>query len=63
MLDIEAAKRNPFAGGLFKGQVALVTGGGTGIGKAVARELLQLGAQVIISGRKQEKLDAAVAGA
>ena len=61
MLDIEAAKRNPFAPGLFAGQVALVTGGGTGIGKACARELLQLGASVIIAGRKQEKLDAAVA--
>jgi len=60
MLDIEAAKRNPFASQLFQGQVALVTGGGTGIGKAVARELLQLGATVIISGRKQEKLDAAL---
>ena len=61
MLDIEAAKRNPFSRDLFAGQVALVTGGGTGIGKAVARELLQLGAQVVISGRKQEKLDAAAA--
>ena len=61
MLDIEAAKRNPFAPGLFAGQVALVTGGGTGIGKACARELLQLGARVAIAGRKQEKLDAAVA--
>jgi citronellol/citronellal dehydrogenase len=61
MLDIEAAKRNPFASQLFAGQVALVTGGGSGIGKACARELLQLGASVVIAGRKPEKLDAAVA--
>jgi citronellol/citronellal dehydrogenase len=61
MLDIEAAKRNPFVSQLFKDQVALVTGGGTGIGKACVRELLQLGARVAISGRKQEKLDAAMA--
>ncbi len=61
MLDVAAAKRNPFAPGLFAGQVALVTGGGTGIGLACAREFLQLGAKVVIASRKQEKLDAAVA--
>ncbi len=61
MLDIEAAKRNPFVPKLFAGQVALVTGGGSGIGLAVARELLELGASVVLSGRKQERLDAALA--
>ena len=32
-----------FRPGLFKGQAAIVTGGGTGIGKAVTKELLSLG--------------------
>ncbi len=46
---------------LFAGKTAIVTGGGTGIGFQVARELLALGCEVFICSRKQEKLDAAVA--
>jgi citronellol/citronellal dehydrogenase len=49
-----------FADGLFKDKVAIVTGGGAGIGLAIARELGSLGAKVAISGRNLEKLDAAV---
>ncbi|MEP6859521.1 MAG: SDR family oxidoreductase [Deltaproteobacteria bacterium] len=41
--------------------MALVTGGGSGIGLATARELVRLGAKVAICGRTQEKLDAALA--
>jgi citronellol/citronellal dehydrogenase len=48
-----------FAPGLFAGQVVVVTGGGTGIGRCVAEETGRLGARVAICGRRQEKLDAA----
>ena len=48
-----------FRAGLFEGKVAIVTGGGTGIGKAIARELLFLGSKVVISSRKEERLQKA----
>jgi citronellol/citronellal dehydrogenase len=52
-----------FAPGLLSGQVALVTGGGTGLGKATALELARCGATVTIVGRRAEMLEAAVAQA
>lgn len=42
----------------FHNRVVLVTGGGTGIGKEVARCFLTEGAQVVINGRRQEVLSA-----
>lgn len=45
---------------LFKGKVALVSGGGSGIGRAVALLFARLGASVVICGRTAEKLDAVV---
>ncbi len=47
--------------GCFAGEVHVVTGGGSGIGRCVAHELASLGAHVIVTGRKQEKLDAVTA--
>jgi NADP-dependent 3-hydroxy acid dehydrogenase YdfG len=46
-----------FRAGLFDGEVAIVTGGGTGIGRVVARELGQLGAKIAIAGRRPEPLE------
>jgi citronellol/citronellal dehydrogenase len=45
-----------FRPGLFEGHVAIVTGGGSGIGLAIARVLAELGAKVAIGGRNEEKL-------
>lgn len=42
---------------LFDGQVVIVTGGGSGIGRATAHELASLGATVVIAGRDLAKLD------
>jgi len=50
-----------FAPDAFKDRVIIVTGGGSGIGRCTAHELVALGAKVIITGRKQEKLDSVAA--
>ena len=49
--------RSVFRADLFKDRLCWVTGGGSGIGRCVAHELAALGALVLISGRKQDKLD------
>lgn len=49
--------RSEFRPSLFSGQTAIVTGGGSGIGRCTAHELASLGAAVALVGRKQEKLD------
>ena len=44
----------------FENRVGIITGGATGIGLAMAKELARLGAKVVIASRKEENLRAAV---
>lgn len=51
-----------FRDNLFAGRFAFLTGGTSGIGLTIAERFADLGAQVILLSRRQEKVDAAVAG-
>ena len=44
----------------FEGRVGIITGGATGIGNAIAREVARLGARIVICSRKEENLQKAV---
>jgi len=51
-----------FENGLLKGRRVLVTGGGSGLGAAMGRRFLELGADLVICGRRLELLEQAAAG-
>ena len=50
-----------FRDDLFAGQVALITGGGSGIGRGIADLLASLGAHVVLASRMLERVEAAAA--
>lgn len=50
--------RSVFHPEVFKDRTIIVTGGGSGIGRCTAHEIASLGAQVVLIGRKPEKLEA-----
>ncbi len=50
-----------FVDGALEGRVAIVTGGGTNLGKAAASELVRCGASVVIAGRRADVLEEAAA--
>lgn len=56
MAAVSGPYRSVFRDGLFAGQVVVVTGGGSGIGRCTAHELAKLGATLALIGRKIDKL-------
>jgi NAD(P)-dependent dehydrogenase (short-subunit alcohol dehydrogenase family) len=51
----------PSSSGDFADRTVIVTGGGSGIGRAIARRLAADGANVVVAGRTRERLDETVA--
>jgi citronellol/citronellal dehydrogenase len=52
-----------FVSGILEGLVAIVSGGGSGLGRAAALELAALGARVVVCGRRPEPLEETAAAA
>lgn len=58
ILDAPPLGESALRPGTFDGQTVLVTGAGTGLGKAIASEFARLGAKIAIASRKEEHLEA-----
>jgi citronellol/citronellal dehydrogenase len=56
LADGSRVRSEIFAPGLLEGKVALITGGGTGLGRGTALELARCGASVLVVGRREELL-------
>lgn len=56
-MTLTAANHAPFS---LEGNIAFISGGGTGLGFAMASAMIEAGAQVVIAGRRRDVLDRAV---
>jgi citronellol/citronellal dehydrogenase len=56
MLEKRFSARDVYKEDLFKGKTILLTGGGSGIGRLIADSFVELGGDVIITSRDEEKL-------
>lgn len=60
-MTTQAHTQGMLPAGTFKGQTILITGGGTGLGRAMGEYFLSLGANLAICGRRRDVIDAAAA--
>ncbi|XP_058156145.1 peroxisomal trans-2-enoyl-CoA reductase [Dasypus novemcinctus] len=58
-MNVLINRKSCLAPNLLRNKVAIVTGGGSGIGKTIASELLSLGCNVVIASRKLDRLESA----